>query len=108
MHYWHSIVGLLYCRLFQLLDGDNTQKLFRTYSGLESVAAKLAQEIYTVKNQLAVCEQEQSHLLSKLEADMKSLQDFMYPDGSELILQTPVSYKNRKDFIKWLWYTYHV
>ncbi|CAI9584714.1 unnamed protein product [Staurois parvus] len=75
--------------LFQLLDGDNTQKLFRTYSGLESVALKLSQEIHTVKNQLAVCEQEQSHLLSKLEANMKSLQDFMYPDGSELMLQTP-------------------
>ncbi|XP_077334041.1 HAUS augmin-like complex subunit 3 [Lithobates pipiens] len=75
--------------LFQLLDGDNTQKLFRTYSSLESVAVKLSQEIYTVKNQLAVCEQEQSHLLSKLETNVKSLQDFMYPDGSELILQTP-------------------
>ncbi|XP_018418779.1 PREDICTED: HAUS augmin-like complex subunit 3 [Nanorana parkeri] len=75
--------------LFQLLDGDDTQKLFRTYSSLESVALKLSQEVHSVKNQLAVCEQEQSFLLSKLETNMKSLQDFMYPDGNELMLQTP-------------------
>ncbi|KAM5193572.1 HAUS augmin-like complex subunit 3 [Mantella aurantiaca] len=75
--------------LFQLLDGDNTQKLFRTYNGLESIALKLSQEIHAVKNQLAACEQEQSLLLSKLEANMKSLQDCMYPDGSEMMLQTP-------------------
>nr|DBA29379.1 TPA: hypothetical protein GDO54_009608 [Pyxicephalus adspersus] len=85
--------------LFQLLDGDNAQKLFRTYSGLESVALKLSQEVHSVKNQLAVCEQEQSLLLSKLEGNMKSLQDFMYPDGSELLLQTPVSYEYRKEVL---------
>lgn len=75
--------------LFELLDRDNTQKLFRTYNNLESIALKLSQEIQSVKNQLAVCEQEQSLLLSKLEANMKSLKDFMYPDGNELMLQTP-------------------
>ncbi|XP_068132165.1 HAUS augmin-like complex subunit 3 isoform X2 [Hyperolius riggenbachi] len=74
--------------LFQLLDGDNTQKLFRTYSGLETVALKLSQDIRTAKDQLAVSEQEQSLLLSKLEANMRALQDFMYPNGNELMLST--------------------
>ncbi|CAH2299646.1 HAUS augmin-like complex subunit 3 [Pelobates cultripes] len=76
-------------RLYQLLDGDQTQKLFRTYSGLESVAQKLNQDVTTLKDQLSVVEQEQALFLSKLDANLKSLQDFMYPEGKELLLNTP-------------------
>ncbi|XP_071982303.1 HAUS augmin-like complex subunit 3 [Engystomops pustulosus] len=74
--------------LFQLLDGDNTQKLFRTYSGLESLAQKLSLDIKTLEDQLAVSQQEQSLFMSKLEANMKTLQDYMYPEGTELVLST--------------------
>ncbi|XP_063315919.1 HAUS augmin-like complex subunit 3 [Pelobates fuscus] len=76
-------------RLYQLLDGDQTQKLFRTYSGLESVAQKLNQDVTTLKDQLSVVEREQALFLSKLDANLKSLQDFMYPEGKELLLNTP-------------------
>ncbi|XP_063780830.1 HAUS augmin-like complex subunit 3 [Pseudophryne corroboree] len=75
--------------LFQILDGDNIQKLFRTYSGLESMAQKLSQDVTSLKDQLAVSKQEQSLFISKLEANLKALQDVMYLDGSELMLQTP-------------------
>uniref|UniRef100_A0A8C5LT93 HAUS augmin like complex subunit 3 n=1 Tax=Leptobrachium leishanense TaxID=445787 RepID=A0A8C5LT93_9ANUR len=76
-------------RLYQVLDGDQTQKLFRTYNGLESAAQKLAQDVVTLKDQLAVAEQEQVLLLSKLNADLKSLQGYMCPGGKELLLSTP-------------------
>ncbi|XP_077136299.1 HAUS augmin-like complex subunit 3 [Ranitomeya variabilis] len=75
--------------LFELLDGDDTQKLFRTYSGLESVAQKLSRDTQSLKDQLAVSEQEQSLYMSKLESNLKTLQDYMYPDGNELMLSTP-------------------
>ncbi|XP_075713205.1 HAUS augmin-like complex subunit 3 [Rhinoderma darwinii] len=75
--------------LFQLLDGDNTQKLFRTYSGLESAALTLSLDVQSLKDRLAVSEQEQSLFMSKLESNLKTLQDCMYPDGTELMLNTP-------------------
>ncbi|XP_069833415.1 HAUS augmin-like complex subunit 3 [Dendropsophus ebraccatus] len=75
--------------LFQLLDGDNTQKLFRTYSTLESVAQKLSLDTQSVQDQLAVSQQEQSLFMSKLESNLKTLQDSMYADGSELLLNPP-------------------
>ncbi|XP_066429128.1 HAUS augmin-like complex subunit 3 [Eleutherodactylus coqui] len=75
--------------LFQLLDGDQTQKLFRTYSSLESVAQKLSQDVQSLKDQLAVSKQEQSFVISKLESNLKTLQDCMYCDGTELMLSTP-------------------
>ncbi|XP_073430551.1 HAUS augmin-like complex subunit 3 [Dendrobates tinctorius] len=75
--------------LFELLDGDDTQKLFRTYSSLETVAQKLSQDTQSLKDQLAVSEQEQSLYVSKLESNLKTLRDYMYPDGSELMLSTP-------------------
>ncbi|XP_073513610.1 HAUS augmin-like complex subunit 3 [Phyllobates terribilis] len=75
--------------LFELLAGDDTQKLFRTYSGLESVAQKLSRDTQSLKDQLAVSEQEQFLFMSKLESNLKTLQDYMYPDGSELMLNTP-------------------
>ncbi|OCT99255.1 hypothetical protein XELAEV_18005042mg [Xenopus laevis] len=76
-------------RLYQLLDGDNTQKLFRTYDGLESVAQKLSQDIASMRDQLEVSEQEHSLLLSKLDSHLKELRDFMYPEGNTLMLTTP-------------------
>ncbi|KAM9330330.1 HAUS augmin-like complex subunit 3 [Gastrophryne carolinensis] len=75
--------------LYEILDGDNSQKLFRTYSGLESIALKLSQDIHSLKDQLAVSEQEHSNLLSKLESNMKALQDVMYPDSNDLTLSIP-------------------
>ncbi|KAM4709846.1 HAUS augmin-like complex subunit 3 isoform 1-T2 [Discoglossus pictus] len=75
-------------RLYQLLDDDKMQKLFRTYSGLESVAQKLAQDITSLKDQLVVSKQEQSIFQSKTDADLKSLGDFMYPEGKTLLLST--------------------
>ncbi|KAM3939303.1 HAUS augmin-like complex subunit 3 [Leptodactylus fuscus] len=74
--------------LFQLLDGDNTQKLFRTYSGLESATQKLSSDVQSMKDQLAVSQQEQSIFTSKLESNLKTLQDYMYPGGTELMLNT--------------------
>ncbi|XP_053314170.1 HAUS augmin-like complex subunit 3 [Spea bombifrons] len=76
-------------RLYELVDGDQTQKLFRHFSGLESVARKLTQDIVTLKDQLAVSEQEQALLQSNLEADLKSFRDIMYPEGQDLQLNTP-------------------
>ncbi|XP_056410931.1 HAUS augmin-like complex subunit 3 isoform X2 [Hyla sarda] len=75
--------------LYQLLDGDNSQKLFRTYSTLESVAQKLSLDIQSVQDQLAVSQQEQSIFMSKLESDLKTLQDNMYEDGHQLMLTIP-------------------
>lgn len=75
--------------LFQLLDGDNTQKLFRTYSTLESEAQKLSLDTQSLKDHLAASQQEQSLFMSKLESNLKTLQDCMYPDGAELMLNTP-------------------
>ncbi|KAM4809903.1 HAUS augmin-like complex subunit 3 [Rhinophrynus dorsalis] len=75
-------------RLYELLDGDKMQKLFRTYDDLALVAQKLSQDITTLKNQLAVSEQEQALFMSKLDADMKSLHEYMYSDGSALLLNT--------------------
>ncbi|XP_044135707.1 HAUS augmin-like complex subunit 3 [Bufo gargarizans] len=68
--------------LFQLLDGDDTQKLFRTYSSLESLAQKLSLDTQSLKDQLAISQQEQSLFTSKLESNLKTLQDYMYPDGA--------------------------
>ncbi|MEE6462689.1 hypothetical protein FKM82_001674 [Ascaphus truei] len=82
-------------RLYQLLDGDKMQQLFRTYDGLECVAQKLNQNITTLKTQLAVSEQEQSLALSKLDTDLKTLHDFMYPGGNALLLNAPpISFQN--------------
>ncbi|KAG8453406.1 hypothetical protein GDO86_000147 [Hymenochirus boettgeri] len=75
--------------LYQLLDGDNTQKLFRTYDALESVTVKLTQDVASLKNQLAVSKQEQSLLLSKLDSGVTSLHGLMYPEGNVLVLTSP-------------------
>ncbi|KAM8939021.1 HAUS augmin-like complex subunit 3 [Pelodytes ibericus] len=76
-------------RLYQIVDEDQTQKLFRTYNGLESVVQKLTQDITAVKDQLAASEQEQALFVSTREADLKALRVFMYPKGKELLLNTP-------------------
>ncbi|CAN2388430.1 HAUS augmin-like complex, partial [Pristimantis euphronides] len=82
--------------LFQVLDGDDTQKLFRTYSGLESVSQKLSGDIQSLKDQLAVSQQEQSLFVTKLESNIKMLQDYMYLDGTDLMLNTPEVSSNFK------------
>ncbi|XP_053552653.1 HAUS augmin-like complex subunit 3, partial [Bombina bombina] len=76
-------------RLYDLLEDNKMQKLFRTYSGLESVAQKLTKDIASLKDQVIVSKQEQSIILSKLDADLKSLSDFMYPKGKTVLLNTP-------------------
>ncbi|KAM4053725.1 HAUS augmin-like complex subunit 3 isoform 1-T2 [Anomaloglossus baeobatrachus] len=88
--------------LFEVLAGDDTQRLFRTYSGLETVAEKLSRDVQSVKDQLAASEQEQSLFVSKMESNLKTLQDYMYPHGSELMLNTPELSSNFQQLISHL------
>ncbi|NXJ60758.1 HAUS3 protein, partial [Rostratula benghalensis] len=74
------------CRLYQLLEGEKPQQLFKTYERLEQMAQKLKQDCATVQDQLAVSSQEQSLLLSKLESDVHTLQDALYHGGNRIQL----------------------
>ncbi|NXP04593.1 HAUS3 protein, partial [Thinocorus orbignyianus] len=74
------------CRLYQLLEGEKPQKLFKTYERLEQMAQKLKQDCATVQDQLATSSQEQSLLFSKLESDVRALQDALYHGGNQLQL----------------------
>ncbi|XP_014822194.1 PREDICTED: HAUS augmin-like complex subunit 3 [Calidris pugnax] len=74
------------CRLYQLLEGEKPQQLFKTYERLEQMAQKLKQDCATVQDQLAASYQEESFLLSKLGRDLRTLQDALYHGGNEIQL----------------------
>nr|XP_010306627.1 PREDICTED: HAUS augmin-like complex subunit 3 [Balearica regulorum gibbericeps] len=76
------------CRLYQLLEGENKQQLFKTYKNLEKMAQKLKQDCATVQDQLAASSQEQSLLLSKLKSDVDTLHDALYRGGNEIQLSS--------------------
>ncbi|GAB0188050.1 HAUS augmin-like complex subunit 3 [Grus japonensis] len=76
------------CRLYQLLEGENKQQLFKTYKNLEKMAQKLKQDCATVQDQLAASSQEQSLFLSKLKSDVDTLQDALYRGGNEIQLSS--------------------
>ncbi|XP_054840291.1 HAUS augmin-like complex subunit 3 [Eublepharis macularius] len=73
-------------RLYQLLEGKDTKQLFRTNEGLEQVAEKLRLETAFVLDQLAVLSQEQTLLLSKMDADLDALHETMYFRGDGVSL----------------------
>ncbi|XP_006007055.1 HAUS augmin-like complex subunit 3 [Latimeria chalumnae] len=76
-------------RLYQMLEGaSGKQQLFRTYDGLEEAAQKLQQDVALLQEQLAVCNQEQFCLLSKLESDSETFQDAMYSGHKQLLLSS--------------------
>ncbi|KAJ1213827.1 hypothetical protein NDU88_001458 [Pleurodeles waltl] len=74
-------------RIYQLIEGKNEkQQLFKTYEGLEEVAKKLMHNILSYQDQFAVSSQEQSLIMSKMDADVKTLRDSMYYGESCLLL----------------------
>nr|XP_056710311.1 HAUS augmin-like complex subunit 3 [Euleptes europaea] len=73
-------------RLYQLLEGKNSTQLFRTNEGLEQVAEKLHLDTVSVLDQLAVLSQEQTLLLSKMDADLIILRESMYSRGDGVSL----------------------
>uniref|UniRef100_A0A8C3PMA9 HAUS augmin like complex subunit 3 n=1 Tax=Calidris pygmaea TaxID=425635 RepID=A0A8C3PMA9_9CHAR len=79
------------CRLYQLLEGEKPQQLFKTYERLEQMAQKLKQDCATVQDQLAASSREQSLLLSKLGSDLRTLQDALYHGGNQIQLGSQVS-----------------
>ncbi|NWW46720.1 HAUS3 protein, partial [Pedionomus torquatus] len=76
------------CRLYQLLEGEKPQQVFKTYERLEQMAQKLKQDCATVQDQLAASSQEQSLLLSKLESDVHTLQDALHHGGNQMQLSS--------------------
>ncbi|NWR71521.1 HAUS3 protein, partial [Centropus unirufus] len=76
------------CRLFQLLEGDNTPQLFKTYENLEQMAQKLKQDCATAQDQLAASSQEQSLLSSKLKTDVDTLYEALYRGGNQIQLRS--------------------
>ncbi|NXK49382.1 HAUS3 protein, partial [Chauna torquata] len=75
-------------RLYQLLEGENKQQLFKTYKSLEQMAQKLKQDCVTAQDQLAVSSQEQSLFLSKLDSDVNTLHDAVYCGGNQVLLSS--------------------
>ncbi|XP_062986915.1 HAUS augmin-like complex subunit 3 [Elgaria multicarinata webbii] len=73
-------------RLYQLLEGENSNQLFRTHEGLEQMAEKLHLDTMSVLDQLAVASQEQILLLSKMDVDLTTLRDAMYYSGESICL----------------------
>ncbi|NXI93493.1 HAUS3 protein, partial [Psophia crepitans] len=76
------------CRLYQLLEGEKTQQLFKTYKNLEKMAQKLKQNCATVQDQLAASSQEQCLLLSELKSDVDTLHDALYCGGNQIQLSS--------------------
>ncbi|NWX43769.1 HAUS3 protein, partial [Steatornis caripensis] len=76
------------CRLYQLLEGENKNHLFKTYESLEQMAQKLKQDCATVQDQLAASSQEQSLLLSVLKSDVDTLHDALYRGGNQIQLSS--------------------
>lgn len=73
--------------IYQLIEGKNEkQQLFKTYEGLEEVAKKLMHNILSYQDQFAVSSQEQSLIMSKMDADVKTLHDSMYYGEGCLLL----------------------
>ncbi|NXV14033.1 HAUS3 protein, partial [Cepphus grylle] len=77
------------CRLYQLLEGEKPQQLFKTYEKLEQMAQKLKQDCATAQDQLAASSQEQSRLVSKLKSDVDTLHDALYRGGNQIQLSSP-------------------
>ncbi|NXN56366.1 HAUS3 protein, partial [Rynchops niger] len=77
------------CRLYQLLEGEKPQQLFKTYERLEQMAQKLKQDCATAQDQLAASSQEQSRLVSKLKSDVDNLHDALYRGGNRVQLSSP-------------------
>ncbi|KAF7246386.1 HAUS augmin-like complex subunit 3, partial [Varanus komodoensis] len=75
-------------RLCQLLEGENLKQLFRTHKGLEQMAEKLHLNTMTVLDQLAITSQEQTLLLSKMDAALIALRDSMYCSGESICLSS--------------------
>ncbi|XP_033920941.1 HAUS augmin-like complex subunit 3 [Melopsittacus undulatus] len=74
-------------RLYQLLEGENkNQELLKTYKGLEQMAQKLKQDCAAAQERLEASSKEQFHLLSKLESDVYTLYDELYPGGGQIQL----------------------
>ncbi|XP_069488226.1 HAUS augmin-like complex subunit 3 [Ambystoma mexicanum] len=68
---FHSIYQALEVR-------SKNQDLFKTYEGLEKVAKILMHSILLLQDRLGVSSQEQSLILSKLDADVERLRSSMY------------------------------
>lgn len=76
-------------RLHDLLDLEGTQQqLFRTYSGLEKAAQNLQQDVVSLQDQVALCDQERSHLLSKLVSDTELLKNALFSGPKQLLLNS--------------------
>ncbi|KAL8182014.1 UNVERIFIED_CONTAM: hypothetical protein K2H54_039830 [Gekko kuhli] len=73
-------------KLYQLLEGKNAKQLFRTNEGLEQVAEKFHLDTKSILDQLAVLSQEQTLLLSKMDADLVTLHECMYFRGDGVCL----------------------
>ncbi|XP_048363673.1 HAUS augmin-like complex subunit 3 [Sphaerodactylus townsendi] len=73
-------------RLYQLLEGKNANQLFRTNEGLEQVAEKLRLDTVSFLDQLAALSQEQTLLLSKMDADIVTLRESVYSRGDAVSL----------------------
>ncbi|XP_039188003.1 HAUS augmin-like complex subunit 3 [Crotalus tigris] len=65
-------------RMCQLLEGRNPKQLFTTYERLEEMAEKLHLDSVSMFDQLVIAGQEQSLLLSKMDADLTILHDSIY------------------------------
>lgn len=81
--------------MYQLLEGKNAKQLFRTNEGLEQVAEKLYLDTKSILDQLAVLNQEQTLLLSKMDADLVTLHESMYIRGGSVSLSNQVSKQMR-------------
>lgn len=73
-------------RLYQLLEGKNAKQLFRTNEGLEQVAERLHLDTKSILDQVTALSQEQSLLLSKMDADLVTLHECMYFRGDGVCL----------------------
>ncbi|XP_070605292.1 LOW QUALITY PROTEIN: HAUS augmin-like complex subunit 3 [Erythrolamprus reginae] len=73
-------------RMCELLEGSNPKQLFRTYEKLEEMAEKLHLDSVSVLDQLALTDQEQNLLLSKMDADLTILHDSIYCKGESVCL----------------------
>ncbi|NXU57950.1 HAUS3 protein, partial [Turnix velox] len=76
------------CRLYELLEGEKDQQMFKTYRRLEQMAQQLKQDCAKEEEQIAASSQEQSLLLSSLKSEVDTLHDSLYHGGCQIELSS--------------------